>query len=97
MWATPTMSLPHLLFAAASTAYILIAIQLEERNLCEYHPEYAEYRRSVPMLIPIPGRVWKRARTALASTRRNPKWPTCSSAGIWSPLRWWTRRRSSWA
>lgn len=51
-WATPTMTVTHLLFAVATAAYILIAIRLEERNLMDAHPEYAEYRRHVPMLIP---------------------------------------------
>jgi len=51
-WATPTMSAAHLVFAIATTAYILIAIQLEERDLVSEHPEYADYRRRVPMLIP---------------------------------------------
>jgi len=52
-WATPIMTFTHLLFALVTTAYILIAIQLEERNLMEMHPEYAEYRKNVPMLIPL--------------------------------------------
>ena len=51
-WATPTMSAGHLLFALTTTAYILVAIQLEERNLVEFHREYAAYRQRVPMLIP---------------------------------------------
>jgi methanethiol S-methyltransferase len=51
-WCTPTMTAAHLLFAVMTTAYILIAIQLEERDLVRAHPEYASYRRQVPMLIP---------------------------------------------
>lgn len=57
-WATPTMSAAHLVFALATTAYILVAIRLEERNLIAAHPEYATYRRRVPMLIP---RLFRRA------------------------------------
>ncbi|HEY7641847.1 MAG TPA: hypothetical protein VH814_19105 [Steroidobacteraceae bacterium] len=52
-WATPTMTVTHLVFALATSAYILIAIQLEERDLVEAHPEYADYRRRVPMLVPF--------------------------------------------
>jgi methanethiol S-methyltransferase len=51
-WSTPTMTLTHLLFAGVTTAYILVAIQLEERDLMDAHPEYALYRRRVPMLVP---------------------------------------------
>jgi methanethiol S-methyltransferase len=54
-WATPVMSAAHLVFALATTAYILIAIQFEERDLSKLHPEYQDYRRSVPMLLPIGG------------------------------------------
>jgi methanethiol S-methyltransferase len=53
-WSTPTMTMTHLLFAGVTTAYILVAIQLEERDLMAAHPEYAEYRRRVPMLVPFP-------------------------------------------
>ncbi len=51
-WATPRMTATHLVFAAALTAYILAAIRWEEHDLVEAHPEYADYRRRVPMLIP---------------------------------------------
>jgi protein-S-isoprenylcysteine O-methyltransferase Ste14 len=56
-WATPTMTVGHLLFAAVTTAYILVAIQLEERDLVAYHGQiYEDYRREVSMLIPMPRR-----------------------------------------
>jgi methanethiol S-methyltransferase len=51
-WCTPSMTVTHLLFAVVTTSYILFAIQLEERDLMNKHPEYAEYRRQVPMLVP---------------------------------------------
>jgi len=51
-WCTPTMTVTHLLFAVVTTAYILVAIQLEERDLLRAHPEYAGYRQRVPMLVP---------------------------------------------
>lgn len=51
-WAAPTMTVTHLLFALMTTAYILIAIQLEERDLVAALPEYADYRKRVPMLVP---------------------------------------------
>jgi hypothetical protein len=54
-WMTPTMTLAHLFFAAMTTAYILIAIQLEERDLvAEHGTEYETYRQRVPMLVPVP-------------------------------------------
>jgi protein-S-isoprenylcysteine O-methyltransferase Ste14 len=52
-WATPVMTLTHLMFALVTTAYILVAIRLEERDLAAIHPEYREYRRRVPMLNPL--------------------------------------------
>lgn len=56
-WAAPTMTVAHLVFALATTVYILIAIQLEERDLVDaFGDRYVDYRRSTPMLIP---RLWR--------------------------------------
>lgn len=52
-WATPTMTVTHLVFAIMTTAYILVAIQFEEHDLAAEHPEYETYRREVPMLVPF--------------------------------------------
>lgn len=52
-WATPTMTAAHLVFAIATTAYILLAIRWEERDLTELHGhKYREYRSRVPKIIP---------------------------------------------
>ena len=56
-WATPHMTFGHFLFALATTAFILIAIQLEERDIVSVHgTAYEEYRKQVSALLPIPKR-----------------------------------------
>ena len=54
-WAAPTMTYGHLLFAAVVTAYVLVAVRLEERDLLAYYgPTYSVYQRQVRMLLPLP-------------------------------------------
>lgn len=56
-WAAPTMTAGHLLFAVATTGYILIALHLEEHDLvAALGDQYRDYRRDVPKLIPVPHR-----------------------------------------
>ncbi len=53
-WATPHMSPGHLVFAVATTGYILVGIQLEEKDLVQLHgTAHSSYRQEVPMLIPV--------------------------------------------
>ena len=48
------MTISHLVFAIGTSVYILIAIQIEERDLLAYHGEsYQAYRRQVSMLLPL--------------------------------------------
>jgi protein-S-isoprenylcysteine O-methyltransferase Ste14 len=57
-WMTPTMTLAHLVFALATTAYIVLAIQFEEHDLvAEHGATYEDYRRRVPMLLPGRSRI----------------------------------------
>lgn len=77
-WATPTMTVAHLAFAALMAAYILIAIPLEERDLLSHFGEkYAQYRRTVGGLIPR----WRgRSPAALADV----------DSSVFRDLTWWS-------
>jgi protein-S-isoprenylcysteine O-methyltransferase Ste14 len=56
-WATPVMTLGHFLFALMTTAYIVIAVHLEERDLMAAHGRaYQEYQQRVSMLVPWVGK-----------------------------------------
>jgi len=67
-WSTPRMSLGHLFFAVMTTAYILIAIQLEERDLVDaFGSDYVAYRRRTPMIVP---RLWPARAPLISGARR---------------------------
>ncbi len=52
MWATPYMSMGHLLFSLLFTLYVAIGLYFEERDLTKSLTEYLEYKKRVPMLFP---------------------------------------------
>jgi len=53
LWATPSMSMGHLLFASVCTAYIVVAVRLEEHDLADtFGSRYRQYQASTPMFIP---------------------------------------------
>ncbi len=56
-WATPQMSAGHLLLASVTTAYILVAVRIEERDLRTFFGDtYARYAERVPRFLPLPRR-----------------------------------------
>ncbi|MCO6436431.1 MAG: isoprenylcysteine carboxylmethyltransferase family protein [Phycisphaerae bacterium] len=70
MWATPDMTMGHLLFAGGFTVYVIIGVHLEEQDLLRVHgPAYEEYRRTVPMFLPGLGL----ARQAAPGDMRRPE------------------------
>ncbi len=70
-WSAPRMTLGHLLFALATTGYILVALQFEERDLVALHgSRYEAYRQQVRMLLPLP-----------KGSRAAPKTPAGQRAG----------------
>ena len=71
-WSAPVMTFSHLLFAVGTTAYILVAIQLEERDLVKHFgQEYVDYRESVPMLVPGTNR--KQSKSGIFNQQIQPK------------------------
>ena len=72
-WATPTMTVGHLVFALGMLGYILGAIQLEERDLIrEFGARYLAYREQVRGLVPIPRQFQERSRDLRARADATP-------------------------
>jgi protein-S-isoprenylcysteine O-methyltransferase Ste14 len=71
LWATPHMTMGHLLFAGGLTIYVLIAVGLEEDDLVEVLGDrYRTYQRDVPMFIPRPGKIHDTVRSGDATPTR---------------------------
>lgn len=68
-WCAPTMTVAHLIFAVVTTAYILVAIRLEEHDLVTaFGDKYVEYRRQTPMLVP---RIWSAKQPAESASQQS--------------------------
>ncbi|MFY0989579.1 methanethiol S-methyltransferase [Halomonas sp. C05BenzN] len=69
-WATPHMTVGHLVFAAGMTLYILVGVHFEERSLVEaFGDRYRAYQASTPMLLPGPGSLYRWRRSRLMKRR----------------------------
>jgi protein-S-isoprenylcysteine O-methyltransferase Ste14 len=62
-WSAPVMTMAHLFFAVMTTAYIVVAIRFEEKDLVALHGnKYRRYQKQTPMLIPRVGKGEKRSK-----------------------------------
>lgn len=75
LWAAPTMTMAHLLFALLCTGYIFVGVRLEEQDLEKALPEYRQYKQEVPRFLPLP------------ATRQTRKWAVTPGHGAESRTR----------